>query len=273
MVVAIYDKNMYENKHLILTLTNDPRKEVCTFTFADNCIDFMKRIKTHILFVSLCSAKEEYFSLLEYVRKSDIRTVVCLIGDSEEQSVNVHKFKCDYFLQKPYDDRELDRCIETLELLSGRIRHIRILTFGNFEVFINNTPVIFHNAKAKELLALCVDHNGGVVSIFEATEKLWPTKSFDEKVKRLYRKAVMSINMTLKEYGEEKLFESMRGGCRVDPTQAECDYFSFLRNPEKNIRLLNGKYMYEYEWAEDTLASITRLAQGICGDKILDFMY
>ncbi len=273
MIVVIYDKKMYENKKLIRTLACDSCKELHTFTFVGDCLDFMKRVRTDILFVSLCSGEEEYIPLIEFVKNSNLKTVVCLIGNSEEQILDVYKYKCDYFLQKTYEDRELTRCIETLDLLVGRIKHIKIITFGNFEVFINDVPVVFHNAKAKELFALCVDHHGGLVSIFEASDKLWPHKLFDEKVKRLYRKAVMAINRTLKEYGAENIFESVRGGCRVNPTSIKCDYYSFLKNPEQNIMLLNGKYMYEYEWAEDTLASIIRLAQSISGDKILDFLY
>ncbi len=39
--------------------------------------------------------------------------------------------------------------------------------------------VKFRNAKAKELLALCVDHRGGEVTMEEAIDKLWEDRDCD----------------------------------------------------------------------------------------------
>jgi hypothetical protein len=54
----------------------------------------------------------------------------------------------------------------------GRPRpQITLRTFGRFDVFLDGKLVNFTSAKAKELLALCVDRNGGDVTMEEAIDK------------------------------------------------------------------------------------------------------
>ena len=117
----------------------------------------------------------------------------------------------------------------TCILMEKEEKAVRVRAFGRFEVFVHNTPVDFHSAKAKELFALCVDHAGGNVSMQEAIDKLWENRPFDERVKRLYRKAVMTINRTFRSYKMDQIFDTSRGYCRVNAEAIDCDYFSFLK--------------------------------------------
>ena len=50
---------------------------------------------------------------------------------------------------------------------------MEIRTFGKFDVFVDGLPVRFKDAKAKELLAICVDRKGELVGTEEVIDKLW----------------------------------------------------------------------------------------------------
>lgn len=137
---------------------------------------------------------------------------------------------------------------------------IRVVMFGRFQFFVSGQLVYFANAKAKELLALCLDHRGGEVSMEEAVDKLWPDRAYDDKVKKLYRKAVTSLQATLRDAGVEKIFINKRGACYVKVGDIECDYYRFLENRNREKCLYDGSYLFDYEWGEETLALLERIS-------------
>jgi two-component SAPR family response regulator len=136
---------------------------------------------------------------------------------------------------------------------------VRAVMFGRFQLFVGDELVYFSNAKAKELLALCLDHRGGEVTMEEAIDKLWPDRIYDERVKKLYRKAVMSLQATLKEAGAEEIFITKRGSCYANVANIECDYFQFLETRDSEVSLYDGTYLFDYGWGEETLAMLERI--------------
>ena len=134
----------------------------------------------------------------ERLREVSPDVVVVFITGYEQYALEALKIRADYYLTKPYDSRDIREVLERARLLSARQKkRVYVRTFGRFDVFIDGTAVYFPNAKAKELLALCVDHRGGTVSIEEAVDKLWEDREYDSRVKNLYRKAVMQIRQAL----------------------------------------------------------------------------
>lgn len=171
--------------------------------------------------------------------------------------VDVMKIKADYCIMKPYDENDIKDAIERAKLLSKRQeKKLRVQMLGRFDVFLDDKALPFPNKKSKELLALCLDHKGGIVSMEEATDKLWPDRPYDEKVKRLYRKAVSCVQEVFREAGISDFFVSQRGSCCVSVEDIDCDYYAYLKNPDKNDDMLENGYLFDYEWGEERLAQL-----------------
>ena len=140
-------------------------------------------------------------------------------------------------------------------LLSKRQqKKVQVRTFGRFDLFVNGQPVHFSNAKAKELFALCIDRNGGMVKLEEAVDKLWEDSPFDDNVKTRYRKAVAYLNALFMEHRISEIFKSGYGTCHVVKEHIACDYYEFLEAEKKPTFF--GQYMCEYSWAEETTAML-----------------
>ncbi len=170
---------------------------------------------------------------------------------------DVIRMKADYCMIKPYSRYDIEDAAERAILLSKRQKkHLTAHMFGRFDVFLNGQVLHFKNAKSKELLALCMDRCGGNVSMEEVIDKLWPERAYDEKVKRLYRKAVMNLQGTLREKGITELFQTARGSCHISKEEVECDYYTYLIAPEKNEKMFQGDYLFDYSWGEETLANL-----------------
>lgn len=183
--------------------------------------------------------------------------VLIYLTENNDRLADMIRMKADYCIMKPYSRDDIEDAAKRARLLAERQKKpVTVKMFGRFDVFVNGKALYFKNAKSKELLALCMDRCGGSVSMEEAVDKLWPERAYDEKVKRLYRKAVMNLQGTLREKKITELFRTGRGSCHIDRGEVECDYFTYLVEPEKNSKMFQGEYLFDYSWGEETLANL-----------------
>ncbi|MBD5550783.1 MAG: response regulator [Lachnospiraceae bacterium] len=183
--------------------------------------------------------------------------VLIYITENSDRLADIFKMKADYCIMKPCSRDDIEDAAERARLLSKRQKkQVTVQMFGRFDVFLNGKVLYFKNAKSKELLALCMDRCGGSVSMEEVIDKLWPERIYDEKVKRLYRKAVMNLQGTLREKGITEFFQTKRGSCYISKEEVECDYYTYLVEPEKNEKMFQGEYLFDYSWGEETLANL-----------------
>lgn len=188
------------------------------------------------------------------------KLVVIFLTGYDNYTLDALYMKADYYLMKPYSSKDFRDMMENARLLIRRQKkRVFVRTLGRFDLIIDDQVVDLTNAKAKELLALCVDHKGGHVSMEEAVDKLWEDRIYDERVKNLYRKATMSLRKVFQEYGLEEVFVNKRGSCNINPELMDCDYFEVLEQKRQNLDYKNmivGTYMPEYSWAEETNAQL-----------------
>lgn len=195
------------------------------------------------------------FSLGRRLKEICPGIVLIYTTENRELVADAIKMKADYCILKPFDISDIEDAVERAKLLIRRQKKkLTAQMFGRFDVFLNDQVVHFKNAKSKELLALCLDRCGGCVSMEEVIDKLWPERVYDERVKRLYRKAVMNLQETLKEKGITEFFQTKRGSCNIRREEVECDYYTYLVEPDKYEKMFQGEYLFDYSWGEETLA-------------------
>lgn len=188
------------------------------------------------------------------LRKNNPDAIIIYVSSYPEYFTDAYRnVRADYYMLKPYKHEDVQDALERARLLAKRQKKkIQIRTFGRFDVFINEQPVKFKNAKAKELFALCVDRKGGIVKMEEAIDKLWEDSPLNENVKARYRKAVAYLHALMMEYRVPGIFVSGYGNCHIVKEAVSCDYYEFLEAAEKPYFF--GEYMHEYSWAEETTA-------------------
>ncbi len=192
--------------------------------------------------------------MIDAIRKYQSEAVIALIGNSESDAAISYHYRCDGIMLEENMFSDIDPLIKKMMYLANRITKVKILTFGRFRVYVGGKPLQFSSEKARELLALCVDRNGADVSIYEIIDTLWPHHTYDKNVKCLCRKAIMNLKITLSAAGVEYIFARKRGFCRIVADLVECDYFSFMENPEKYSSSFPCNYLLEYSWAERTIS-------------------
>lgn len=201
----------------------------------------------------------DQFNLDKKLKEMHPNLAMVYINRDSFRLLDVMRERCDYCFMISFNQEDVQNMVREASCMTGG-KKVRAVMFGRFQFFVRGRLVYFANAKAKELLALCLDHRGGEVSMEEAVDKLWPDRVYDDKVKKLYRKAVTSLQTVLREADAEDIFVTRRGACYVNIDEIECDYYSFLENRDRKNCLYDGSYLFDYEWGEETLALLERIA-------------
>ena len=130
-------------------------------------------------------------------------------------------------------------------------------TFGFFDIFVDGQPVVFSNAKEKELMALLIDRHGGSLTSKEAISYLWEVAgNADERIKARFRKLAMGLKRTLEKYGIEHILVSNKGTRHININAIKCDYYELLAGNAVYVQSFHNSYMSEYSWSEHTLAAL-----------------
>lgn len=234
-------------------------KVIKIFTNPREALEYLRGNPVDLAFLDVEMPEVTGMEIAQIIKAERIPTAVVFVTGYEQYALPTFKADAVSYLLKPCEKEEVLAAAEKALRLTGTFSSaVKIQTFDHFDVFLNDMPLRFANAKAKELLAVLVDRRGADVTMGYIIDILWPDREYDENVKQLYRKAVSYLNHFLTENGIRGLFSSGRGSCHVNPAAFRCDYYDFLDGTEAARQKFNGKYMFEYSWAEETLALLLR---------------
>lgn len=227
------------------------------FTNPYKAYEFVKYNEVDLAVLDIEMMGMSGLELSKELRKIDPRISIIFITGYDQYALEAFNQQAIGYVMKPFEKVEMLPLLQRVHILAkAKKQKVLINAFGRFDVFVNDHVVVFKNAKAKELLALCIDHNGGVVTMEEVIDKLWPNRSYDDRVKNLYRKAVVSLKSTLESLGLGGVFFNPRGCCYIDRNTCQCDYLDMLDGISNKYA---GEYMFEYSWAEETNARLQNI--------------
>ncbi|MEG0377344.1 MAG: response regulator [Eubacterium sp.] len=233
-----------------------------TFKNAQEALEFSKKEKSDLAFLDIEMPGIGGFDLAVKLRAlvPDIQIIFATgYNNYAEQAFSVD---ANGYILKPFSKERVEKALAKVRRNKKETKAvIEIRAFGRFDVFKDGEPIVFKSRKAKELLALCVDHRGGQVTMEEACDKLWEDRPYDDKTKKLYRKAVMIASHNLAEAGADDVFKTNRGLCYIDKEKVDCDYYRVIEGCQESMIYYNGEYLFEYDWAEETIPEIEKLIE------------
>lgn len=143
-------------------------------------------------------------------------------------------------------------------------KNVRIVTFGNFDVFVDDVPLKFERKQAKEIFAYLVDKRGTSASYSELASIIWDDdEEYDRTRQKNLQVYVASLVKTLHRAGQTDLILKNRQGILVNTTKIDCDYYRFLEGDTRAINSFTGQYMSAYSWAEFTVGYLENQMQKI----------
>lgn len=152
--------------------------------------------------------------------------------------------------------------IESAVVLQRDKKRPRINTFGYFNVFVDDEPVVFSNPKEKELLACLIEHDGGAVTERELKDCLFDGRLWDHSDSVSFGKWKKGLLNTCQTYGIAHILKVENHTLSVLRKEVDCDYFSFKDDQDANVHSYTGHFMREYSWAEYTQTQLIRIQEG-----------
>jgi two-component SAPR family response regulator len=159
------------------------------------------------------------------------------------------------YLLKPIRTDDVRTELENLRnpIEWNREKRIKILTFGNFDVFVDGMPLKFERKQSKEILAYLVDKRGTSATYAELAAMLWEDEEYDRTKQKNLQVYVASLVKSLHGVGVKDLILKDRHGLLMNTAIVDCDYYRFLDGDTRAINAFTGQYMSAYSWAEFTV--------------------
>lgn len=190
------------------------------------------------------------------ISRRELPVGVIFVTGYDQYALEAYQNDAIAYLLKPTQAKELSKAVEkAMRLIPQGPSQVFIRTFGHFDVFVNQEPLYFSSAKAKELLAFLVDQQGGIATMDTIVTHLWEDRPYDENVKQLYRKAVSYLHKLFRE-NNLTFFVSNRGSCYIKKAEVQCDIFDLYAHRLYAKQSYHGEYMIDYTWGEKRIPEI-----------------
>lgn len=240
--------------------------QVTSFQAFSNPADALEHAATNKIDLAFLDIEMPVMSgleLAERLLRIDNTVKIVFVTGFKEYALDAFGVNAVGYVLKPFSEDMIRREIEkvsSLQMLAAT-PSVAVKTFGYFDVFVQNKPVYFSSSKAKELLALLVDRQGGSVSTENAISMLWPDRDYDETVQSLFRKVLKSLRVSLADAGITDMLIDVRNQRSVDTDKFTCDLYACFNKDAAAMESYAGEYMQGYCWAQTTKKRL----DAICG--------
>ncbi len=194
------------------------------------------------------------------LRQKNKRMKLVYCTGYSDYAIDAFKMHANGYLQKPIRKDELKHELEyALQMpVYKDTDKPHIHTFGNFDIFVKNRPIVFKRSKSKEILAYLADRKGSWITNRELSAVLWEKAEDYVALSKYITTLVRDMILDLENADIGHIIERKRGKIRLLVNEVTCDYFDYLQGDQLAIGQFNNEYMTQYSWAENTLANLWR---------------
>lgn len=224
------------------------------FTDAQQALDSLRNHAADVVLLDINMPEIDGITLAARIKKMHPKTAILFLTAYREYAFDAYSVHPAGYLLKPVPLEKLEAELRYVfgEQISSAPAHIRVKTFGNFDVYVDGAPMCFKLAKSKELLAYLVDKQGAGVTRSEVFAAIWEDRLYDRKQQKQFDVYIRSLRETLREYGISEMMEMEKGVLRIRPDCFICDAYLFFSGDSEMINTYRGEYMSSYSWASMT---------------------
>lgn len=233
-----------------------------SFSNAEEAFRFASAYPLDAAILDIIMPVQDGITLADRLYEINPDILISFTTASEQYALAAFRRRALAYITKPYAFSDIFDTLERTKLLCARKQlHIRIRTFGHFDIFVNDMLLTFPRRKCKELLAFLVDRRSGAVTSEQIIDALWEERCYDSTVRSYFHVVFRDLKKTLKQAGIESLLICSRNQNAINPFLLDCDYYRFLDGDLSAIHEFNDEYMVDYSWAEPTVAMLMKKKQ------------
>lgn len=227
--------------------------EICSFTKCEPALLFAQKHFIDIAFLDIELGQTSGLYLSKQLKDLNPNIYIIFVTGYAKYAVDAFALHATGYLLKPVIAENIRRELTFIYQSVPVQKLMRVQTFGGFNVYVNNQMLKFGRSKAKELLAVLVDHRGGDVTTREACAVLWEDAPYNTAQKNYFHQVLRDLRNTLQNASVEQILIRSRNSLAIDTSCLDCDSYRFLEGDPQAINSYRHDYMSCYSWAEFTL--------------------
>lgn len=257
-VIAVDDESLALESIMELLEKVLPEAEITGFQNAAEAFEYLGNNKVDIAFLDIEMGEYSGLSLAKKCQTLCPEVNIIFVTGYSEYALDAIKLHVSGYLLKPVQEKELIAEIEHLRypVSYQSKKRVRIQTFGNFEIFVDEKPLDFPRTKCKECMAYLVDCKGAKVTSRELAAILYEDEPYERAIQNRIHQVIFAMMKALKKEGIEDIIIRSHSEIALDTSKVDCDYYKLLQGESKQKSGFNGKYMSNYSWAEHTLGEL-----------------
>ncbi len=244
-----------------------PQAEICGFQKSQEALDYAERLcsenKISLDFAFLDVEMPEMTGIELAAKLKKICPEVCIffVTGFTNYAYDAYRLHAKGYILKPVSAELIKEDLANLKKLPTfempfdpePEKRVYIRTFGTFDIFVDQKPLVFSRTRAKELLAYLVDRRGSGVSLADICTVLFEDQSGKRANKKYAQNFISSLKQGLEKAGVSNILIKKWNYLALDIEKVDCDYYRFLEGDIAAVNNFYGEYMSNYTWAEFTV--------------------
>ena len=261
MNTLIVDDRQLAVNALVATMKEiDPDGSHVGLISSEEAISFLRTHPVDVVFLDIEMPDLNGLLLAEQMQEIEPKLNIVFVTGHVEYALDAHNLFASGYLMKPAGTEDVEKVLNNLRYpIEGRKLRVFARCFGNFEVFVDGSPLVFRRTKSKELLAYLVDSRGSFCTVGELMGILWEDAGNMTSRASQIRSFMADIRKTFEDAGLGDVIVKEHNAIAIRPDLIECDYYQFMDGKPEGINAFMGEYMKQYAWAEIRLGELTMM--------------
>jgi len=253
MNILAIDDNVLALEELVSSIKEAcPDDDIHGFSKPSELLDFAKENVCDIAFLDIEMWGMNGIELAQKLKEIHSNTNIVFVTGYSKYALDSYTVKASDYVMKPVTKEAVKEALENLRcpVKAEPDKRVRIQTFGNFEVFVDEHPVLFTRSKTKELLAYLISRKGALCSNNEIVSVIWEDKGDSSSLQSHFRHLVADLIKTFQSLNVEDIIIRKWKQLAVVPGKLSCDFYEMLNGNTKTANSYAGEFMAQYSWAE-----------------------
>jgi two-component SAPR family response regulator len=179
MNILTIDDNVLTLEDLVSAVKEAcPLDDVHGFSKPSELFDFAKENLCDIAFLDIEMWGMNGIELAQKLKEIHGKTNIVFVTGYSKYALDSYTVKASDYVMKSVTKEAVKQALENLRcpVQAKPDKRVRVQTFGNFEVFVDEHPVLFTRSKTKELFAYLISRKGALCTNNEIIAMLWEDK-------------------------------------------------------------------------------------------------
>ncbi|MBP5555055.1 MAG: response regulator [Lachnospiraceae bacterium] len=263
MIIIAVDENR-DDLDLIsdLIYDSDPDSEIIEHDDPLVALGYARQNRVDVAFISVNMADLNGIELAKYLKELNPSVNIIFLSDDDKNVKDAMDMHASGYVVKPATQQRVKWELSELRYPEYQKEHKRVFaqTFGNFEFFVDGTPVEFKYKRTKEIVALLVNNKGAQTTNGEIMASLWEDEGDPDKKVSYLCNLRQDLQNTFTRLKLDGVLVKQRGSLGIAKDRIECDLYDWLENRSHSKYTYTGEYMNQYSWPEFYRAELDDLS-------------